>query len=145
MYMDALLRLSNAQAVTAAAASESVIDLQSNRDIGTGQDLYLVSVLTVAMTDGAGNTYPLVVALEGDSTDSFSPDGTQDQYTFPAASPIGTVKYAKLDPGAAPLQFRYIRAKYTPTGGNLTAGSVTTFITTDIQKFKAYAKGYIIS
>lgn len=145
MIMDALLQFSDAQAVTAAAGSTNSVDLGSVRDIGTGEDLYVVSVLTVAMTDGAGNTYPLVVALEGDSADSFTPDGTQDLFTFPAASAVGTTKIAKLSPGSAPLQYRYVRLKYTPTGGNLTAGSVTAFVTTDIAKFASYAKGYTIS
>lgn len=145
MITDALLLFSDAQAVTAAAGSTNNIDLGSVRDIGTGDDLYVVAVLDVAMTDGAGNTYPLVVALEGDSTETFTPDGTQDLFSFPAASAIGTTKFAKLSPGSAPLQYRYIRLKYTPTGGNLTAGSVTAFVTKDIAKFAAYAKGYTIS
>lgn len=145
MMMDALLLFSDAQAITAAAGSTNSVDLGAVRDIGTGEDLYVVAVLDVAMTDGAGNTYPLVVALEGDSADSFTPDGTQDLFTFPAASAIGTTKFAKLSPGSAPLQYQYIRLKYTPTGGNLTAGSVTSFITKDIAKYASYANGYTIS
>ncbi len=97
------------------------------------------------MTDGAGNTYPLVVALEGDSTDSFSPDATIDLFTFPAASAIGTVKIARLDPGMAPLAYRYLRLKYTPTGGNLTAGTFSAYMTKDIQKYNAFADNITIS
>jgi hypothetical protein len=145
MYVDAQLLFSDAQAVTAAAGSDNQVDLGAVRDIGTGEDLYLVGVVDVAMTDGAGNTYPLVVALEGDSTTSFTPDGTQDMFTFPAASAIGVTKIAKLSPGALPLQYRYIRLKFTPTGGNLTAGSFTTFITSDVQKYTAYADNITIS
>lgn len=145
MYVDAQLKFSAAQAVTAAAGSTHTVDLGAVRDIGTGEDLYLVTVCDVAMTDGAGNTYPLVVALEGDSTTSITPDGTQDLYTFPAASAIGTVKIAKLSPGSAPLQYQYIRVKYTPTGGNLTAGSFTSFITNNVQKYTAFADAITIS
>lgn len=145
MIMDKLLLFSDAQAVTAAAASESVVDLGEVRDIGTGEDLYVVAVLDVAMTDGGGNTYPLVVALEGDSTESFTPDGTQNLFSFPAASAIGTKLIARLNPKALPLQYRYIRLKFTPTGGNLTAGSVTAFITHDVDAYKAYASAITIS
>ncbi len=145
MFIDAQLLFSDAQAVTAAAGSTNTVDLGVASDIGTGEDLYLVSVCDVAMTDGAGNTYPLVVALEGDSTTTFTPDGTQDMFTFPAASAAGTTKIAKLSPGSAPLQYQYIRVKYTPTGGNLTGGSFTTFITKDISKFTAYADAITIS
>ncbi len=145
MMVDALLLFSDAQAITAAAGSTSTIDLGSVRDIGTGEDLYLVVTCDVAMTDGAGNTYPLVVALEGDSTESFTPDGTVEAFTFPAASAIGTTKILKLSPGSAPLQYRYIRLKYTPTGGSLTAGSFTAFLTNTVQKFTAYADNITIS
>ena len=145
MLMDAQLLFSDAQAVTAAAGSTNTIDLGAVRDIGTGENLYLVVSCDVAMTDGAGNTYPLVVALEGDSTTSISPDGTQDMMTFPAASAIGTLLIARLSPGNAALQYRYIRLKYTPTGGNLTAGSFTAFLTHDIQKVVSYADAITIS
>ncbi len=144
MIIDKENRFSNAQAITAAAGSTNTIDLGSARDIGAGEQLFICAVLTVAMTDGAGNTYPLVVALEGDSTDTFTPDATQDLFTFPAASPAGTKKFAALAPGMAPLQYRYIRLKYTPTGGNLTAGSVTAFLTRDVDAYTAYADAITI-
>ncbi|WP_367980151.1 Bbp16 family capsid cement protein, partial [Burkholderia cepacia] len=61
------------------------------------------------------------MALEGDSTDSFTPDSTFNLFTFPAASAIGTKLFAKLPVEYANM--RYLRLKYTPTGGNLTAGT----------------------
>lgn len=144
MYVDSLLQFSDAQAVTAAAASDSVVDLGAVRDIGTGEDLYLVCVCDVAMTDSSSDS-TLVVAIEGDSTDTFTPDGTQDMFTFAALSAIGTVKIAKLSPGSAPLQYRYIRLKYTPANGNLSAGSFTAFLTNNVQKFVAYADNIQVS
>lgn len=144
MYVDSQLLFSDAQAVTAAAGSTNTIDLGAVRDIGTGAQLYVVVVCDVAMTDGSSDS-TLAVALEGDSTTSFTPDGTDTLFTFSALSAIGTIKYAALDPGMASLQYRYIRLKYTPAGGDLTTGSFTAFITSDISKYTSYADGITIS
>jgi hypothetical protein len=144
MYVDAQLLLSDAQAVTATADSTNIVDLGINRDIGTGEDLYVVTVVDVAMTD-SGSDSTITVALQGDSTTTMTPDGTQDLYVIPAVSAIGAIFYAKLDPGSAPLQYQYINVAYTPANGNLTTGSFTTFITNNIQKYTSYAKGYTIS
>lgn len=144
MYVDALLTFSDAQAVTAAAASTNYIDLGEVRDIGTGEPLYVVCLCDVAMTD-AGSDSTLAVALEGDSTTTFSPDATDTLFTFSAASAAGTVKIARLDPSMASLQYQYIQLKYTPANGNLSTGSFTAFITHNIDNYKAYADGITIS
>lgn len=144
MYVDAQLLFSDAQAVTAAAASTNYLDLGVARDLGTGEDLYLVTVCDVAMTD-SGSDSTLAVYLYGDSTTTFTPDGSDLMYTFSATSAAGTVKYAKLDPGAAALQYRYLEVYYSPANGNLSTGSFTTFITNNIQKYVSYANGYTIS
>lgn len=144
MYVDSQLLFSDAQAITATAASTNYIDLGAVRDIGTGQPLYVVCICDVAMTDGSSDS-TLTVALEGDSTTTFTPDGTRDLFTFSALSAVGTIKYAALSPGSSPLQYRYIQLKYTPANGNLTTGSFTAFITTDIDKYVSYADGIVIS
>lgn len=144
MLMDKLLEFSSAQAVTAAAASTNIVDLSAVRDIGTGKSLYVVCVCTVAMTDGSSDS-TLAVSLEGDSTSTITPDATDTLFTFDAVSAAGTVKIAKLDPGSAPLQLRYIQLRYTPANGNLTTGSFTAFLTDNVQKYKAYADAVTIS
>lgn len=146
MYVDDFLLFSDAQAITAAAGSDSTIDcgVAGGRDLGTGKDLYVVVSVDTAFTD-AGSNSTLTVALEGDSTSTFTPDGTQDLFTIPALAAAGAIYFSKLDPGAAPLGYRYLRLKYTPNNGDLTTGAVTAFITTDIAKFTAYAKNYTIS
>ena len=81
MIMDAQLLFSDAQAITAAAGSTNTIDLGAVRDIGTGENLYLVVTVDVAFTDGSSNS-TLTVALEGDSTTTITPDGTVDFLLF---------------------------------------------------------------
>jgi len=143
MYIDSQLLFSDAQAITAAAASTNSINLGAVRDIGTGQDLYVVCICDVAMTDTDSDS-TLAVALEGDSTTTFTPDGTDALFTFSALSAIGTTKIAKLSPGMNALQYQYVQLKYTPAGGNLTTGSFTAFITTDVQKYVSYADSITI-
>jgi hypothetical protein len=144
MYVDAQLLFSDAQAITAAAGSTNTVDLGAVRDIGTGEDLYIVVSVDTAFTDGSSNS-TLTVALEGDSTTSFTPDGTTDLFTIPALAAVGDKFIAKLSPGSAPLQYRYIRLLYTPNNGDLSTGAVTAFVTHNIDKFRAYADAITIS
>lgn len=144
MYVDAQNLFSDAQAITAAAGSDNTIDLGAVRDIGTGENLYLVVSVDVAFTDGSSDS-TLTVAIEGDSTTTFTPDGTETAFTIPALAAAGNLYFYRLNPGSAPLAYRYIRLKYTPNNGNLTTGSLTAFLTHDIQKYTSYAKGYTIS
>ena len=143
MYIDSQLLFSDAQAITAAAASTNSINLGAVRDIGTGEDLYLVVICDVAMTDG-GSDSTLAVAIEGDSTSTFTPDASDTVCTFAALSAIGTTKIVKLSPGMDSLQYQYIQLKYTPANGNLTTGSFTAFLTKDVQKYVSYADSITI-
>lgn len=144
MYVDAQLLFSDAQAVTAAAGSTNTLDLGVARDIGTGEDLYVVVVVDTTMDD-TGDDSTLTVTLQGDSTTTFTPDGSQVLFTIPAVTAAGSVFYAKLDPASAPLQYQYIRLLYTPNNGDLSAGAFTAFITSDIQRYVSYAGGYTVS
>lgn len=146
MYCDALLQFSAAQAVTSAAGSTNTYDsgLAGGRDLGTGEPLYVVVVVKTALTDGGSNA-GTVVALEGDSTTTFTPDGTRNLFTFAQAAAAGTVKYAQLQPGGAPESYRYMRLKYTPTTADLTGGTFDAYLVKDIQQFVAYADGVTIS
>ena len=142
MYQDALLTFSQAQAVTATAASTNYVDLGAVRNIGVGENLYVVCVCTVAMTDASSDS-TLAVALEGDSTTTFTPDSTKTLFTFSAVSPAGTTKIARISPDD--INLRYMQLKYTPAGGDLSTGSFTAFIMHDIEKWTAYADAITIS
>jgi hypothetical protein len=144
MYVDAQLLFSDAQAVTAAADSTNLIDLGVARDIGTGENLYVVVCVDVALTDGS-NDSTVTVALQGDSTATITPDATESIITIPALAAAGNVYIAKLSPGSAPLGYRYINLKYTPNNGNLTTGSFTAFLAKDVQKYVSYADNVVIS
>jgi len=143
MNVDAHLRFSNAQAVTANAASTSFVDLKAVRNAAVGTQLFVVSVCTVAMTDSGSNS-GLEVYLDGDSTTTFTPDYTRKLFTFAAVSAAGTVKVAPL--GDGDLNLQYVQLRYANDGGgDLSAGSFTSFITYNPQQYTNYADNITVS
>lgn len=143
MIHDAQNKFSTAQALTATAASTNLIDLGQVRDLGTGENLYVVLTVDVALTD-AGSDSTVTVDLQTDDNSSFSsPTVAQTLFTIPAVSAIGYKAIARIQPGAG--NERYCRLNYTMNNGNLTTGSVTAEFVHDIDKYVSYAKGYTIS
>lgn len=152
MYVDKQAEFSDSQAVTATAISTNVMDLISNssgknvlRDIGTGQDVYLVVMTTVAATD-SGSDATLTVSLESDSTENLATSPTTHFSTgtlaFAAFSPAGTILAAvKLPSGSYE---RYLGVRYTVAAGPLTAGQFDAFLTTDVNAWRAYDRNYSI-
>ncbi len=143
MYLDSKLLFSDAQAVTAAAASTNVVDLGSARNIGVGEGLYVVVTVDTAFTDSGSNS-TLTVALQGDSSDSFSPDGSQQLFIIPALAAAGAKYIARISPDYA-SNYRYMQLYYTPNNGDLSAGAVTAFITHNVDAYSSYADGITIS
>jgi hypothetical protein len=143
MYLDRQNQFSSAQAVTAAAASTDSIDLGAIRNLGVGEALYAVVVCTVAMTD-AGSDSTLAVTLETDDNSGFSSAVTRQTIgTFAAVSAAGTRIVTRLQPDV--INERYLRITYTPTGGSLSTGSFTAFLTHDIDAYTSYADAITIS
>lgn len=152
MYIDKQAEFSDAQAVTATAISTNVMDLISNasgknplRDVGTGQDVYLVITTQAAATDDLSDA-TLTVSLESDSTENLATSPTTHFSTgalaFAAFSPVGTVLAAvKLPAGSYE---RYLGVRYTVGAGPLTAGAFDAFLTTDVQAWRAYARNYTV-
>ena len=142
MITDALLVFSDAQAITAAAASTSSLDLGVARDIGAGQQLFVAISVDVAFTDASSDS-TLTVDLQYDSTTTFTPDATQTLCSIPALSAIG---YKRLIP-IAPQEtsYRYAQLYYTPNNGNLTTGSVSASIVLGADLNRYYASGYTIN
>jgi hypothetical protein len=94
------------------------------------------------MTD-SGSDSTVAVALETDSTETFTPDVTKAVGTFAAASAAGTTKIRRLGPDD--IDLRYSRLNFAVSGGNLTTGKFTGFLTTNIDKWRAYADNVTIS
>lgn len=143
MIIDSQLLFSDAQAITAAAASDNSVDFGAgNRDLGLGENLFIALNVDVAFTD-AGSDSTLVVTLETDDNSSFSSPTSHALLTIPALAAVGAAYFARISPDV--VTERYARLKYTPANGNLTTGSITAAIAKDIQKQVIYPKGYTIS
>jgi hypothetical protein len=126
MLLDAQLLFSDGQAVTTTANSTNVIDLLSARDIGAGEDLWLVVVVTEAATAAGAAT--VTFSMETDDNVSFSSATTI--YTSPAIAKTALTLGARAIGVKVPRYTeRYLRLAYTVGTGPLTAGKFTAGIT----------------
>lgn len=143
MIIDRQLRFSNSQAITASAASEDLIDLAAARNMGVGKTIYVVVVCTVAMTD-SGSDSTVAVTVQTDTAAAFGSATTaQTIGTFAATSAAGTRFIVPLAHFTTAEQF--VRLYYTVAGGNLTTGSFTAFLTTEVDAFTAYPDNITIT
>ena len=132
MILDSQNMFSDAQAITATAASTNSIDLGATgtvigasaalvRDIGKGKPLPLL----VQVVEAFNNLTSLQVEIQVDDNSSFSSPRTVDTQTIALA---GLTLGAKFDgmrfvpPGT---NERYVRLNYTVVGTAPTAGKIT--------------------
>lgn len=129
MIIDKLLQVSDAQAVTASAASTDVIDFgQANPDVGM-DGLSMMAITT-----------NVAAAAAGAATVTFSVQDSADNSTWAdvavtAAIPKATLVagYQHVIPMPTKLR-RYCRVYYTVATGPLTAGTFSAQIVTGIQQ-----------
>ncbi len=137
MRYDILNRYSNAQALTATAASASSIDHSEPRDLGNGEPVFVVCIVTTAFTDSGSDTI-VTVTVETDSDSAFgSPTVVQTLGAFGAVPAAGSRLAALLQ--VDKVNERYSQLRYTmTTGGNLSTGNVTSFLCYDVQAYVSY-------
>lgn len=142
MMYDKLNTFGTDQAVTTTAASTDIVDLGAARDMGNGEPLELVILVTETVTAAGAAT--VTFALETDDNAGFS-----STFVLASSSAIGK---AALTAGTEVLRVkvpldveRYLRTNYTVATGPLTAGKFTAFLAHDRQASKAYASGFTVS
>lgn len=125
-------------------ASDNYIDLKAtNRDLGAGENIYVVAIVDTAFTDGSSNS-TMTLTLETDDNTSFSSATTaQTLGTFAALSAAGSKLIARLQPGQ--ITERYLRVKYTVANGDLSTGKFTVFLAKDVENYVAFADNITIS
>lgn len=153
MIMDKFLEFSDAQAVTATAISTNVVDLYPlgnnqvtnlTRDIGTGEDIYLVVSTLTAATD-TGSDATLTITLESDDNTSLSSPTVHFStaaLAFAAFSPAGTTLVKTRLPAGA--YERYLGVRFTVANGPLTAGTFDAYLVKDVQAAAVYKAGFTI-
>lgn len=141
MMYDKLNTFGTDQAVTTTAASTDIVDLGAARDMGNGEPLELVILVTQSVTAAGAAT--VTFTLETDDNAGFS-------------SPVvlansGAIGKAALGAGTEVLRVkvpldaeRYLRTNYTVATGPLTAGTFTAFLAHDRQASRAYASGFTV-
>lgn len=140
MILDRDLAFSIAQTIPTGAttASTDLVDLSAVRDIGVGEDMELVVVITTALV-GAGT---VAVIIQTDDNPAFSsPVTAQTIGTFAATSAIGTRLVAKIQPNA--IVERYMRIAYT--SGVLTAGAASAYLAHGVDNYRSYADNFNIT
>ncbi|CAM8501902.1 hypothetical protein KVG90_21690 [Klebsiella pneumoniae] len=137
MILDKLLMFSEAQAVTASAASTDVIDLGpidgTRRDIGVGYPLELfVNVNTTAAAAGA-------------ATVNIQLQTSPDNSTWTTLTSSGDLALSALTSGKRVMSQkvpqgvqRYLRFNYVVGTGPLTAGAFTAGINLDVDNNSPY-------
>lgn len=146
MIFDKQLIFSEGQVITATAASTNSINLLSVRNVGVGEELYLVFIVTAAFTD-SGSDSTVTPSLQTDDNSGFTSAATARTYDVLAAlTPINTKRVYKLEPyNDAGYYEQYAQIMYTVANGNLTTGAITAFITKDVQLWKTYASGFTVN
>ncbi|MFW0699027.1 Bbp16 family capsid cement protein [Pantoea sp. R13S299] len=137
MILDKLLMFSEAQAVTASAASTDVIDLGpidgNRRDIGVGYPLELfVNVNTTAAAAGAA-TVNIQLQTSPDNSAWTTLASTSD-LALSALTSGKRVWSQKVPQGVQ----RYLRVNYVVGTGPLTAGAFTAGINLDVDNNSPY-------
>jgi len=151
MITDSYLRLSEGQgAITATQNSTNTIDLSVAREIGEGEEINAVFIVTVTGTGTGTVTLSIVTADDAALTTNVTTLVASAAFVgttliaVGSAKPLGTSITLRLPPVIASLGRRYLGAVYTVSG---TVGAVkfTTDIVVDIQDGqKYYASGFSI-
>lgn len=139
---------SDNQVVTATAVSTNVIDLgpltggfgtNTKRDIGVGQNMWIVFTITEAFTDASSDS-TVTATLETDDNEAFSSAVVLRTFpVFAALTPIGTKRNFRLDPAEYE---RFIRLNYTVAGGSLSTGKIHAGLVIDSENRRDYASGF---
>lgn len=145
MILDERLEFCDATALNTGGAGSylvgDVIDLGStSRDIGTGEELYLVIQVDTTATSGGSATGAFHLA--SDAQAAIATDGTATYHLSTAAIAVAsltagtTVLAARLPSGTYE---RYLGILQTTAVAAFTAGKINAFLTKDIAKYTAYA------
>lgn len=143
MYIDSQLLFSDAQSLTATAASTNLIDLGVDGNLGIGEPMAVVVVLDVA-ADNTTTDETYSFAIEFDSTAAFSSATVAASKTIAAGAAAGTKLVLHVPADLTGEQF--LRLNYT-LGGTTPTVTVTAFLTAAnmVQNNVVYADNITIS
>lgn len=143
MYIDAYNQFSDAQALTATAASTNVLDLGADGNVGIGEPMVVRLHLDVA-ADGTTGDETYSVALQADDNSGFSSATEIGSVTITRDDAAGSIYHIPVKPDTTAEQ--YLRLNYT-LAGTTPSVTVTAFLIPQsmIDADVKYANGYTIS
>ena len=130
MIIDYNLQMSDAQAVSASAASTNIIDLGSDRDIGPGEDMRLVFSCD---TTQEGTLPTVTFKLQTSATAGGTFTDLATSRTVDAMSSGDAVVMGLPDTNE-----QFIRAYFTIGGSSISAGAFSAQIVKDASQWQAY-------
>lgn len=148
MILDTYGQFCNATALNTGAAGSyllgDVINLEDLRDIGQGNPVYLVIIVSTTATSGGSGTYAF--SLCSDAQAAIAVDTTQTTHYSTAAIPVATLVAGYnvatvVIPMEDPDYEQYLGIVQTTAVAAATAGNIHAFLTRDVSKWKAYADG----
>jgi len=143
MITDALLRVSEDQAITSTAFSTNTIDLSVARDVGEGTALYMNFAVTTALANGTSVKFEVVSSANANLS-SPTVIGSSDAVVT-ASLTAGKNVVVRINPDIAGKGQRYLGARYT-VAGTFNAGKITADVVETIgdgQKY--YASGFTVT
>lgn len=133
MILDSQLSLSRAQSIAAAAGdviSTDIYDTGAAADAGIGQEVFLQIGLNAAVTSGGAATVAFILQTATDSAFTTPVEFPLTPARALSALTANSTQYR----GRLPVGLlRFIRVVYRIAAATTTAGTVTTFLTEDIQ------------
>ena len=131
------------QAITADAVSTNTIDLGTARDIGEGENLYMVFTVIEAFNTLTSLDLEVIISANANLS---SHTVLAETNVLLANLTAGKQYVVSLPPQIASLGLRYLGARYDVNGTNPTAGSILAEIVHGIQDGrKFYASGFSVT
>ncbi|HHM6439591.1 Bbp16 family capsid cement protein [Pseudomonas aeruginosa] len=127
MLFDKKLLMSNAQAITASAASTDVIDRGDTKDVGRAGDI----PLCIQVVEAFNTLTSLTIELQTDDNSGFG----SPRSLFSVVVPLADLNVGYQTPVIVLPQKteRYLRLNYTVTGTAPTTGKVTAGVVAGVQ------------
>lgn len=125
MILDSQNQYSSAQALTATAVSTNIIDHGADRNLGIGEPLAVVVVVTVAL-DGTTGDETYTVTIQADDNSGFASAATvAPAFSLTRGAAAGTTYVIPIPPDT--LTERYSRLNYT-LGGTTPTGTLSAYL-----------------
>jgi hypothetical protein len=144
MILDSQETFSELQPVAAAAGdvvSTNIYDTGSVADMGIGEPLFVYAKVGTAVA-GAGATVQVV--LQTDDNTAFS---TPKEFPLSGALAIAALgANAEIVKARLPIGLeRYLRLVYRVAGATTTGGTISAYMTLDVQANNAYPSGFTVA